>query len=163
MQLDTATRSGRALPGMRLSLRCEKYSADSQNFMKSTEWYKNHPGKKVEHQQRYKEKILQRFPNYKWLERLLARIRFPHVNSLHCATRRTRTLVFKPNPRQQNQIQKIYLRAAELRQWFDVVVDHAIPLAKGGLHHPNNLQIIYDHENRKKGCRLDFKPSVIFT
>lgn len=32
-------------------------------------------------------------------------------------------------------------------------VDHIKPIAKGGLHHPNNLQILTKHENRKKWCK----------
>jgi hypothetical protein len=59
-------------------------------------------------------------------------------------------------------ITKIYARAAELRQWFDVVVDHKIPLARGGSHSPDNLQIIYAKENARKGTRLDYVPSVVF-
>ena len=30
-------------------------------------------------------------------------------------------------------------------------VDHIIPICKGGLHHPDNLQILTMEENRKKG------------
>jgi len=33
-------------------------------------------------------------------------------------------------------------------------VDHIIPLALGGLHHPSNLQILTAKENMKKGCKL---------
>ena len=60
-------------------------------------------------------------------------------------------------------IDMIYARAAELRQWFMVVVDHIRPLCRGGLHSAENLQIIYDSENARKGSRLDYTPSVIFT
>jgi 5-methylcytosine-specific restriction endonuclease McrA len=59
-------------------------------------------------------------------------------------------------------IQKIYERAKELRQWFYVVVDHIIPLSKGGTHEVSNLQIIYEFENRRKRSRLDYKPAVVF-
>jgi 5-methylcytosine-specific restriction endonuclease McrA len=60
-------------------------------------------------------------------------------------------------------IQKIYDRCNELRQWFKVVVDHIIPLALGGAHEASNLQIIYGFENARKGIRPDYKPKVIFT
>jgi 5-methylcytosine-specific restriction endonuclease McrA len=59
-------------------------------------------------------------------------------------------------------IRKIYARAAQLRQWFDVVVDHKIPLSKGGEHEPSNLQIIYAFENLRKHARSDYVPSVSF-
>ncbi len=57
---------------------------------------------------------------------------------------------------------KVYKRCAELRQWFDVVVDHIVPLAKGGKHASENLQIIYADENRRKHTSLTYKPRVVF-
>jgi hypothetical protein len=59
-------------------------------------------------------------------------------------------------------MERIYARAKELRQWFDVCVDHIVPLCKGGSHAPSNLQIIYKSENLIKARRLDYKPRVIF-
>jgi 5-methylcytosine-specific restriction endonuclease McrA len=59
-------------------------------------------------------------------------------------------------------ISAIYARARDLRRWFNVVVDHVIPLAKGGAHAASNLQIIYRSENESKGFRLDYSPSVVF-
>ncbi len=59
-------------------------------------------------------------------------------------------------------IKKIYARCQELRRWFDVVVDHIIPLACGGNHTPDNLQIIYSFDNCRKQSRLNYKPRVIF-
>ena len=32
-------------------------------------------------------------------------------------------------------------------------VDHIYPISKGGLHHPNNLQILSGHDNISKGAR----------
>lgn len=57
---------------------------------------------------------------------------------------------------------RVYKRAEELRKWFNVAVDHIIPISKGGHHSADNLQIIYASENRKKWDRLDYTPSVIF-
>lgn len=34
-------------------------------------------------------------------------------------------------------------------------VDHIKPIAKGGLHHPNNLQVLTATENLRKGCKYD--------
>lgn len=33
-------------------------------------------------------------------------------------------------------------------------VDHIIPLAAGGLHHPDNVRVVTAHENVRKGARL---------
>ena len=49
-----------------------------------------------------------------------------------------------------------YLQAAELTEQTGVPheVDHVIPLVKGGLHAPWNLQVLTRFENRSKGGRL---------
>jgi len=39
-------------------------------------------------------------------------------------------------------------------------VDHVIPVAKGGLHHPDNLQIITAEDNLKKSDLLDYIPEI---
>jgi 5-methylcytosine-specific restriction endonuclease McrA len=58
---------------------------------------------------------------------------------------------------------KVYDRCAELRQWFKgLVVDHIVPLSRGGTHEAKNLQIIYDFENQRKYNKPDYKPKVIF-
>ena len=62
-----------------------------------------------------------------------------------------------------DSIRQIYTRCRELRQWFDVVVDHIIPLARGGTHCPCNLQIIYRTENERKHAKLNYKPKIVFT
>ena len=36
-------------------------------------------------------------------------------------------------------------------------VDHTIPLSKGGLHHPDNLQIVAKKYNLEKGSKLNFR------
>lgn len=36
-------------------------------------------------------------------------------------------------------------------------VDHIIPIDKGGLHHPNNLQILTAEDNLSKGAKLYYK------
>jgi 5-methylcytosine-specific restriction endonuclease McrA len=48
----------------------------------------------------------------------------------------------------KKKIQKFYLNCPKGYE-----VDHIVPLAKGGLHHPDNLQILSMTENRKKGSK----------
>jgi len=40
-------------------------------------------------------------------------------------------------------------------------VDHIHPIAKGGLHHPNNLQILTKNANHRKIDKLDFIPDPL--
>ncbi len=55
------------------------------------------------------------------------------------------------------EIKEIYKRCSDLNsrrggiKWH---VDHRIPLIKGGIHHPGNLQILEATANMSKGCRL---------
>lgn len=51
-------------------------------------------------------------------------------------------------------MKRIYKKSNELGVKWQV--DHIIPLSKGGLHHPDNLQIIPKVENLKKGNKLDY-------
>jgi len=44
----------------------------------------------------------------------------------------------------------------------DWEVDHIIPLSKGGLHHPDNLQVITMSDNRKKYNNEDYKIDDLF-
>ncbi len=62
----------------------------------------------------------------------------------------------------KSALDKVYARASHLRRWFDVTVDHIVPLGRGGKHTSTNLQIIYRRENSSKGMRMDYKPTVIF-
>jgi len=60
------------------------------------------------------------------------------------------------------EIAKVYERAKWWRQWFDVAVDHIIPLSKNGTHEASNLQIIYAFENAIKHTNSEYKPRVVF-
>lgn len=54
-------------------------------------------------------------------------------------------------------IQEIYRKCKEISDTTGIPheVDHIIPIAKGGLHHQDNLQIITKTENRMKGAKLN--------
>jgi 5-methylcytosine-specific restriction endonuclease McrA len=51
----------------------------------------------------------------------------------------------------RQKIQEIYANCPEGYE-----VDHIIPLAKGGLHHEDNLQYLTPLENKRKGAKLLF-------
>jgi 5-methylcytosine-specific restriction endonuclease McrA len=57
---------------------------------------------------------------------------------------------------EKEQMLRVYSFAHELGPSFEV--DHIVPLGKGGLHHPDNLQILTKTENRRKHTKLDYEP-----
>lgn len=76
----------------------------------------------------------------------------------HAAARRARLRgsVAELTPDEVAEVHRIYrLRDAAtvlLGEQFEV--DHIIPLALGGKHHPDNLQLLTAVENRRKGASL---------
>jgi len=59
---------------------------------------------------------------------------------------------------EQQLVSEYYYFAQQLgSNWH---VDHVIPVAKGGLHHPDNLQIITAEDNLKKSDLLDYIPEI---
>lgn len=58
---------------------------------------------------------------------------------------------------EKTKLELYYLTAIRLGpKWC---VDHIIPLSKGGLHHPDNLQILTRSINSKKADKLNFIPN----
>ena len=57
---------------------------------------------------------------------------------------------------ENDEMREIYIKCREISESSGVKhhVDHIIPLSKGGLHHPNNLQILTAVENSKKGDKI---------
>ena len=49
----------------------------------------------------------------------------------------------------------VYKKSQELG--LDWHVDHIRPLSKGGLHHPDNLQIVQKKYNLEKHAKLNFR------
>jgi len=54
---------------------------------------------------------------------------------------------------EKQRVIDIYTRAKELG--IDYQVDHIIPLSRGGLHHPDNLQIVLKSYNLQKNNKLE--------
>ena len=82
-----------------------------------------------------------------------------HKSAIYLQRRKQRLLEQTPDLNQQEkaQIQKIYEerdRRNQMAGFIKYHVDHITPLAKGGLHHPENLQLISASENVRKGSRI---------
>jgi 5-methylcytosine-specific restriction endonuclease McrA len=73
------------------------------------------------------------------------------------AGRRARKLNQTPDLTQEEkcQIELIYKKSQKLGPNWQV--DHIIPLSKGGLHHPDNLQIVTKTYNLHKSYKLNFR------
>ena len=107
----------------------------------------------------FKNKKYRSLPEYKEKEREWGRAREQKPDRKayklsRSAERRTRFRIstFLMKPEEKKEINKIYKEARALRESTGITyhVDHIVPLAYGGLHLPENLQIITEQENLKK-------------
>jgi 5-methylcytosine-specific restriction endonuclease McrA len=59
-------------------------------------------------------------------------------------------------PDEKLLIQEIYIKCKNISKSTGIPhqVDHIIPISKGGLHHPSNLQILTKFENLSKGAKI---------
>lgn len=78
------------------------------------------------------------------------------TNNLKSAKRRARLKNQIPIDNDFEKIKNIYeeCRKLSVETGIPHEVDHIIPIAKGGMHHPDNLQIITMSENRRKGKNI---------
>jgi len=72
------------------------------------------------------------------------------------STRRARVRNQLPETADFDKIREIYSECRRISEETGIPheVDHIIPIAKGGLHHQDNLQIITRELNRSKGASL---------
>ena len=74
------------------------------------------------------------------------------------AKRRTRIKNGSVNltPEEKLRIREIYIKCKLINESTGIPhhVDHIIPVIKGGLHHPDNLQILTKFENLSKGSKI---------
>jgi 5-methylcytosine-specific restriction endonuclease McrA len=77
-------------------------------------------------------------------------------SSISSSNRRARVLSQIPETADFEKIKEIYAECRKISKETGIPheVDHIIPIAKGGLHHQDNLQIITQKENRSKGASL---------
>ena len=83
--------------------------------------------------------------------------RYPEKNNMRSSKRRAAVRNQTPDLTQEQvkQILTIYEECSRISVETGIAheVDHIIPICKGGLHHPDNLQILTMKENRSKGCK----------
>tara|TARA_R100000951_G_scaffold21131_1_gene17557 strand:+ start:3248 stop:3775 length:528 start_codon:yes stop_codon:yes gene_type:complete len=103
--------------------------------------------KQAKKQKAWREKNYEKFRE-QWL-------RYPEKNNARAAKRRGALRNQTPDltEEQVKQILTIYEECSKISVETGIPheVDHIIPICKGGLHHPDNLQILTMRENRRKG------------
>jgi hypothetical protein len=84
-----------------------------------------------------------------------------HKSAIYLRKRKQRLREQTPelSDEEEKLIQQVYDQRDRLNQaagFIQYHVDHIIPLAKGGQHHPGNLQVISANENVRKGAKVRF-------
>lgn len=82
--------------------------------------------------------------------------RHPERAASHAAKRRARIAAVPLAAHEQADVIALYAKARALTELTgeSYHVDHIKPLAKGGLHHPSNLQVLKGIDNLRKGTRV---------
>lgn len=120
--------------------------------------YEKHKDKNLERSREYKERNRERLREYQ-AEYMAGNMeRFLEYNALRRAARKERTPVWL-SKEDREKIRELYAEAARLTQETGVqhVVDHFYPLrgdVVSGLHIPQNMRVITESENARKGNKL---------
>ena len=89
----------------------------------------------------------------------------PHLFAAMDATRRARKrgAYMKLTDLEKAAVKEMYRLRDQVSEWTGLTyeVDHITPLARGGKHHPNNLQLLTQAENRSKGASEAPKVGVL--
>lgn len=118
----------------------------------ATNWDKANPEKMREYKRQWKIRNKEKYAKYvaEYDRKTQA------TRNAREALRRAKQMEQTPEDADLNIIESIY-KMAKRRTKVEgrpYEVDHIIPLAKGGLHHQDNLQILTAHENRVKHARI---------
>jgi hypothetical protein len=141
----------------------EKMATDPAFRQRKSEQSKRHYHNVMKHDAERMARRYDRASEYQRENREAARrnrrafnARNPGYGREHVAARRAKIRHSDLTPFEQAQVKAIYkLRALLSRQTgIEFHVDHHIPLAKGGLHHPDNLWVITAEENLRKHVKL---------
>jgi hypothetical protein len=78
------------------------------------------------------------------------------VRNFEASKRRARMKSATDSSANLDDIAKFYINARMLTEKTGIPheVDHIVPIAKGGKHHQDNLQILTQEQNRRKNCKL---------
>lgn len=122
-----------------------------RELKRTRDYWKKHPDKKLENNKKDRERYKINKKDKEWVEKERIRCQIKaHKQRIH---KRNQTPDLTQD--EKHQMEMIYRKSQELGQ--DWQVDHIIPLSKGGLHHPDNLQIVTKKYNLEKGNNENFR------
>lgn len=140
----------------------KKYIVKNKNKLKQQkrQYYKDNKDKFLAYGKKYRKKYYQNNrERYKALSKRWAQTN-PDKVSAKRAKRRACKLAQTPVlTKQETQDILLYYTLAQYLSEFGTKheVDHIAPLAKGGLHHPSNLQVLTQRDNRCKSAKLNYE------
>ena len=121
----------------------------------SLQYNKNNAEKIKKYQKDNREKI--NLQKQQWLKTPSNAIK-KNINAARCRAIRIGGLGSVPplTPDEQVRVYEIYKTRYCLTESTGVMhqVDHIVPISKGGLHHPDNLQVLTALENQRKGAKI---------
>jgi len=148
----------------------KEYQVVYQKVYNKTDKYKNRRKElqtleKKEHKKEYDKKFRQTEDFKEHVKEYMDRYRQSDIGSLiikvaqakHRSAKRNQT---PPLTIHEKEKIKLYYKIAKYLG-SDWQVDHIVPVSKGGLHHPVNLQILSRSANASKKDRLDFIPKPL--
>ena len=116
----------------------DKYQTPEVVNKRVKKWRENNPEKlKEQHQRQYEKDRGAKQAKYR-------------------ATKRDQTPDLTPD--EEQRIRQIYQECGIMTEQTGVLhhVDHIVPISRGGLHHPDNLQILTAYDNQSKGAKLEW-------
>ena len=83
------------------------------------------------------------------------------ITKVNKIARKQRECMYIPTKKEKEIMWDMYAEMRKRRrEGEDITIDHIQPLAKGGLHKPDNLQFLTFNENRRKGCKLNYEIKI---
>ena len=130
-----------------------RYQSRGDEYWVSQEDFKLKKEKDAESSKKYRECNFSKYK--KWF--LENKHRVNQISAKRRARKRAGMILVTINDKKI--INELYLTAKRIEKCTGIKfeIDHIMPLSKGGLHHPCNLQLLPSLINRRKHAKTDFE------